>query len=408
MKLKMKVSKRAKKLGTETAFEVSKEVEKLNLEGKDIITFHIGQPDFKTPLNICQAAIRAIQEGKHGYTPSPGIVSLRQAAADYFSRTRKISVSPDSIVIDSGAKPFINHVLNTVINYGRKEEVIFTVPGYPIYDSLIRDNGAIPMPITLHEDKNFGFDLEEFRQKVNKKTRLIFLNSPHNPTGAVFPPELLQKMAEIIVQYKNLWVYADEPYSNLAFDGEFKSIASFPGMPERTIIVDCVSKRYAMPGWRIGFASNPQLAGHLARRVTNTTSCANHLAQYAAVEALTGPQEEAEKMAQEFKKRRDFLVQELNKLPGVKCLLPGGAFYAWPNVEDLCQRLGLADADELRKKLLYEAGVSVLSDKHFTPEGVNYEGQHLRFAFTVSIDKIEKGLKRIGEWIDRQEKCGLL
>jgi len=359
------ISERTRNLGTENAFVVLKEVNELISQGKDIVNFCIGQPDFDTPEHIKEAAIKAIREGKTGYTPSPGIPELREAVAEYFSETRGIDVKPEWVVVANGAKPFISYVIQTVTDYGKGEEVIYPNPGFPIYESQIRACGAIPVPIPLLESKGYAFDVECLEKKLTEKTRLIILNSPHNPTGGFLDGDMLEQIAEIVKKYDNLWIFSDEVYSRIVYDGEFVSIASIPEMQERTIIVDGVSKAYAMTGWRIGFAANEKLAPYLSRWVTNTDSCAGHPNQYAALAALTGPQDESERMVETFKKRRDIIVEGLNDIEGIKCLKPGGAFYVWPNVTEACRMVGVKDAEEFRKDLLYKAGVAVLSDIHW-------------------------------------------
>ena len=395
----LSISERTRNLGTENAFVVLKEVNELVSQGKDIVNFCIGQPDFDTPEHIKEAAIKAIREGKTGYTPSPGIPELREAVAEYFSETRGIDVKPEWVVVANGAKPFISYVIQTVTDYGKGEEVIYPNPGFPIYESQIRACGAIPVPIPLRESKGYAFDVEYLEKKINEKTRLIILNSPHNPTGGFLDREMLEQIADIVKKYDNLWIFSDEVYSRIVYDGEFESIASIPEMQERTIIVDGVSKAYAMTGWRIGFAANEKLAPYLSRWVTNTDSCAGHPNQYAALAALTGPQDETERMVETFKKRRDIIVEGLNGIEGIKCLKPSGAFYVWPNVTEACRMVGVKDAEEFRKDLLYKAGVAVLSDIHFGFKNEG-EGDHLRFSYAASEEDIREGLKRLRSYIE--------
>jgi len=392
------ISERTRNLGTENAFVVLKEVNDLVSQGRDIVNFCIGQPDFDTPEHIKEAAIKAIREGKTGYTPSPGISELREAVAEYFSETRNIDVKPEWVVVANGAKPFIYYTILSVTDYGKGEEVLYPNPGFPIYESQIRANGAVPVPLPLLESKGYAFDVEYLESRITEKTRLLILNSPHNPTGGVLDRDTLEQIADIVKRHENLWVFSDEIYSRIVHDGEFVSIASFPGMQERTIIVDRVSKSYAMTGWRIGFAANEKLAPHLSRWVTNTDSCAAHPNQYAALAALTGPQDESEKMIMTFKRRRDIIVEGLNKIEGITCLKPGGAFYAWPNVTEACKLVGVKDSEEFRRRLLYDAGVAVLSDIHFGHRNEG-EGEHIRFSYATSEENIREGLKRIERYI---------
>lgn len=394
----LSVSKRVGSLGTENAFVVLQEVAELEAQGKEIVSFCIGQPDFPTPPNVQEAAIKAIRDGKHGYTPSAGIAPLRAAIAKEVARTRGIAVEPSDVVVAAGAKPFIGYAIMTLTDHGAGDEVVYPVPGFPIYESQARACGAVAVPVPLHEAKDFAFDLDELRRAITPRTRLLVLNYPHNPTGGALPRRDLEAIAAMVLEHPDLWVYADEIYGRLTYDGAFTSIASLPGMVERTIIADGASKTYAMTGWRIGFAVNRALAPYFTRWVTNTESCAAHPCQYAALEAFSGPQDAAESMRRTFHERRDLIVSLLNALPGVACRMPAGAFYAWPNVTEMCRMTGSGDSEELRKRLLYEAGVAVLADIHFGPR-VPGEGQHIRFSYAASTDAIRKGLTRIADWI---------
>jgi len=398
----VEISERTRELGTENAFVVLKEVNELLRQGKDIVNFCIGQPDFDTPEHIKQAAIKAIKEGKTGYTPSPGIPELREAVAKYFSETRGIDVKPEWVTVANGAKPFIAYTILSVTDYGKGDEVLYPNPGFPIYESQIKANGAVPVPLPLLESKGYSFDIEYLKSKVSKKTKLLILNSPQNPTGGVFDKQTLKAIADIVLEHEDLWVFSDEVYSRMVHDGEFMSIASIPGMQERTIIVDGTSKTYAMTGWRIGYAANEKLAPHISRWITNTDSCAGHPNQYAALAALTGPQDKSRKMMLSFKRRRDLIVEGLNSIEGVKCLKPGGAFYAWPNVTEACKIVGAEDSEEFRKRLLYDAGVAVLSDIHFGHKNKG-EGEHIRFSYATSEENIKEGLGRIKRYIQENK-----
>ena len=394
------LSQRAQSLGTENAFVVLAEVNKLIREGRNIISFCIGQPDFATPQHIQGAGIAAITQGKHGYTPSAGIPELRQAAADYFSRTRGIQVDADDVVVGAGAKPFIAYTIQSVTDYGAGDEVIYPVPGFPIYDSQIKANGAVGVPIFLRESRNFGFDPQELAEKITAKTKLLILNSPQNPTGGIIPKADLEAIAEILRKHHQVWVFADEIYGQLVYDGEFHSIASLPGMQERTIISDGCSKTWAMTGWRLGFSANKKLAPYFTNWITNTESCASHITQWAGVAALNGPQDDAHHMREVFLKRRNLIVNLLNQIPGVNCQSPGGAFYVWPNVTEACRLTRCADSEEFRKRLLLEAGVAVLADIHFGPRGPG-DGQHIRFSYAASDEAIHAGLQRMGDFIKK-------
>ena len=398
------ISQRAQSLGTENAFVVLAEVNALARQGKDIISFCIGQPDFPAPENVQQAAIRAIQSGKHGYTPSAGIDELREAAAKYLAKMRGgLPIRPQDVVVGAGAKPFIAYAIVSTTDYGSGDEVIYPNPGFPIYESQILANGAKPVPIHLHEARGFSFDPAELEKLITPRTKLLILNYPHNPTGGCLKKEELQAIAQVLKKHPHVWVYADEIYSRLVFNGEFFSIAQVPGMYERTIISDGASKTWAMTGWRIGFTSNPALAPVFTRWITNTESCASQISQWAAVEAINGPQQAAAAMKDSFLARRDLIVRLLNEVPGVNCQVPGGAFYVWPNVTEACRRIGAADSEEFRKRLLHEAGVAVLADIHFGMR-VPGEGQHVRFSYAASRQAIEAGVQRMAEFIRKNTK----
>ena len=397
------LSRRSAELGTENAFVVLAEVNALAKQGRDILSFCIGQPDFPTPVNIQDAAVEAIRTGRHGYTASAGIDELRAAAATYMGEMRGIRIRPEDVVVGSGAKPFIAYAILSVTDHGAGDEVIYPNPGFPIYESQIRANGAVPVPLHLREARNFAFDPAELESKINARTRLLILNSPQNPTGGILTRRDLEAIAAILRKWPDVWVYADEIYSRLTYEGEFCSIASLPDMVERAIISDGCSKTWAMTGWRIGFASNPTLAPVFTRWVTNTESCASQPSQWAAVEALTGPQDDAERMRGSFLARRDRIVNLLNKVPGVSCRSPGGAFYVWPNVTDACRMTGCEDSEVFRKRLLEEAGVAVLADIHFGSR-VPGEGQHLRFSYAASTDAIDRGVERMADFVRRNTR----
>jgi len=398
------ISRRAASLGTENAFVVLAEVNALARAGKDIISFCIGQPDFPAPEHVQEAAIRAIKGGKHGYTPSAGIDELRQAAARYMGQMRGgLPIRPEDVVVGAGAKPFIAYAILSTTDYGAGDEVIYPNPGFPIYESQILANGAVPKPIYLREAKGFSFELSDLEKLISKKTKLLILNYPHNPTGGSFTKDELFRIAEVLKKHPQVWVYADEIYSRLVFNETFFSIAQVPGMYERTIISDGASKTWAMTGWRIGFTANPVLAPHFTRWITNTESCASQISQWAAVEAINGPQDAAEMMKRSFLERRNLIVNLLNKVPGVTCLTPGGAFYVWPNVTEACRMIGAADSEEFRKRLLNEAGVAVLADIHFGAR-VPGEGQHVRFSYAASKQAIEAGVARMADFIKKNTR----
>jgi len=398
------VSKRITDLKTENAFVVGVETASYEKEtGKKVMKFYIGQPDFPTPHNIQLAAIKAVVDGKHGYTPSAGIPELRQAVAKYLSETRGISYAMEDIAVANGAKPFIGYAIQCVTEYGKGHEVIFPNPGFPIYESQTLLNGAVPRPLMLYEKNKYNFDIDDLGLQMNKNTRLLILNSPQNPTGGVLSKNELLAIVEILKKWPDVWVFSDEVYSRLTYGTEFVSIASIPNMKDRTIILDGASKTYAMTGWRIGYAANKHLAKHFGTLITNTTSCPDHIAQWATVEALNGSQEVPEKMAEIFEERRDVIVKLLNEIPGVTCLVPGGAFYAYPNVTEACKTVGAKNSEAFRIKLLREAFVSVTADTHFGPQVPN-DGEHIRFSYAASMEDIVEGMRRMKAWIESYQK----
>jgi aspartate/methionine/tyrosine aminotransferase len=394
------LSRRADSLGTENAFVVLAEVNQLVRAGSDVISFCIGQPDFPTPAHVQDAAVAAVRGGRHGYTPSAGIDELRAAAARSMARLRGIDIAPDDVVVGAGAKPFIAYTIASVTDHGAGDEVIFPVPGFPIYESQCAALGAVPVGLPLRESRGFAFDPDELAARITPRTKLLVLNSPQNPTGGVLSRADLEAIAAVLQRHPQVWVYADEIYSRLVYGAPFVSIASAPGMRERTIISDGASKTYAMTGWRIGFTANRRLAPVFTRWITNTESCASQISQWAALAALEGPQDEAERMRQRFQARRDLVVRLLNEVPGFRCASPGGAFYAWPNVTEACALIGAADSEELRRRLLHEAGVAVLADIHFGPR-VAGDGQHIRLSYAAAESAIEAGVQRIADFVRR-------
>jgi aspartate/methionine/tyrosine aminotransferase len=394
----MRLAQRVDRLGTETAFEVLATVKQLEAEGKSIISFAIGEPDFETPENIKEAGCRAIQNNETHYGPSAGIMPMRETIAKYIAETRGIRVTPENVVVTPGAKPIIFHSILACVDPG--DEVIYPNPGFPIYESMIRFVGAKPVPLPLVEEKNFSFDVDHLRSLVTERTKMIIINSPQNPTGGVLSKSDLEAVAELAIA-NDLWVFSDEIYSRIVFDSDFYSITAIPGMQERTIILDGFSKTYAMTGWRLGYGvMNPKLAQALARLETNAESCTATFTQWAGIEALTGPQDAAEAMALEFRQRRDLIVEGLNQIEGITCLNPGGAFYVYPNVTGACKKLGLADSRALQKYLLHEAGVAVLARSCFGQRNVGEDQEYVRFSYATSREQIKEGLARIKKAIE--------
>jgi aspartate/methionine/tyrosine aminotransferase len=378
-------------LGTETAFEVLAKAKALEKQGKEIIHLEIGEPDFDTPKNIKEAAVKALYAGYTHYVPAAGIPELREAIADYVSKTRRIDVDPEEVVVTPGAKPIMFFAILAWINPG--DEVMYPNPGFPIYESLINFVDAKPVPIPLKEENDFKMDPEYIKEKITKKTKMIILNSPENPTGGVLSKEDLKVVAECIAKRDDVLVLSDEIYSRIIYEGEHESIASFPEMKEKTIILDGFSKTYAMTGWRLGYGvMRKDLAQKVTQLMVNSNSCTCAFTQMAGVEALRGPQKEVEKMVAEFKKRREVIVEGLNKIRGITCRKPHGAFYVFPNIT----RTGM-DCRRLGDYLLNEAGVAVLPGTSFGKYGEGY----LRISFANSIENIKKALERIDKVLEK-------
>jgi len=395
----MQKAKRMERLGTETAFEVLAQVNELKRKGKDIISFAIGEPDFDTPPHIKDAAARALKEGYTHYSPSAGILPLRESIARYISKTRGIEVDPDEVVVTPGAKPIIAYGILACVNEG--DEVIYPNPGFPIYESFINFVGAKPVPLPLLEEKEFSFDPEQLKREVTDKTRMIIINSPHNPTGGVLTQKDLELIAEICIE-NDIWVVSDEVYSQIIYDEEFRSIASIPGMKERTILIDGFSKTYAMTGWRLGFGVMPEdLARDVTRIQTNVNSCTNTFIQHAGIEALEGPQDASLAMVKEFKERCDIIWKGLSEIKGIRCVKPKGAFYIYPNVTQVCRNLNLKNSKELQEYLLYEANVAVLGRTCFGRRNEGEEDEYIRLSYATSKEDILEGLERIKKAVEK-------
>lgn len=394
----MELAERMNLLGQEQAFEVLAEVNRLQSQGRNIISFAIGEPDFDTPQNIKQAGMDAIANNYSHYGPSAGLTELREAIAEYISSTRNITVSPKEVAVTPGAKPIIFHSLLACVNPG--DEVIYPNPGFPIYESVIHFIGAKPVPAPLVEENEFSFDGDYLTSIAGPKTKMIILNSPQNPTGGILTKKDLETVAELALKY-DFWVLSDEVYSRLVFDNDFLSISSIPEMKERTILLDGFSKTYAMTGWRLGYGvMNEELAINVARLVMNSDSCTATFTQIAGVEALRGPQEEADAMKAEFAARRDLIVSGLNEIKGISCLIPGGAFYVFPNVTKACTNLGLGSAKELQQKLLYDGNVAVLPRTSFGSKNKGEKEEYIRLSYATSRENIREGLRRIKDVIE--------
>ncbi len=380
----MNVATRMARLGTESAFEVLARAKALERQGRKIVHLEIGEPDFDTPAHIKEAAKRALDAGATHYGPSAGLPELREAIAKHVTETRGVPVSPEQVVVTPGAKPIMYFTIVALVNEG--DEVIYPNPGFPIYESVINFVGGVPVPIPLREDSGFGFDLELFERRVSSRTKLIIINSPENPTGGVLDRSQIARIAAIAAE-RRIPVLADEVYRHFLYEGEFVSIFGFPGMAENTILLDGFSKSYAMTGWRLGYGVMPvPLAEHMTRLMVNSNSCTASFVQLAGVAALQGDQAPVARMVAEFKRRRDLLVDGLNRLPGVSCARPRGAFYVFPNVT----RTGRKSA-EVAERLLQDAGVAALGGTAFGAHGEGY----LRFSYASSEENLRLALERM-------------
>jgi aspartate aminotransferase len=394
----MKFAERMSHLGTENAFTVLAEVQKLAATGRQIVSLGIGDPDFDTPPNIRAAAVRALESGRTHYNPSAGIPALREAAAAYLTRTRGVEFSPEEIVVTPGAKPILFNTILALVDPG--DEVLYPNPGFPIYESVASFVGAKAIPTALVEAKEFRLDVDQLRRAASPRTKLIILNSPNNPTGGVLEFSDLEAVAEI-AQECGAWVLADEIYSEFLFEGSHTSITQVPGMKERTILLDGFSKTFAMTGWRLGYGAMPApLAERIAQLNTNSVSCTATFVQDAGVEALTGPQEAVRAMIAEFKARRDMAVAELNRIPGISCVMPKGAFYAFPNVTEACRKLGLKSAEGFQRTMLYDGNVAVLARTCFGPRNEAEDQEYIRISFATSRELLMEGLRRIRSVIE--------
>jgi aspartate/methionine/tyrosine aminotransferase len=376
------------RLGTETAFTVLARAGELERSGRSVIHLEIGEPDFATPTHIREAAWRALKDGQTHYCPAAGIPALRAAAAAYLQRTRGLPIDPERVLVGTGAKPFLFFTVLALTNPG--DEIIYPDPGFPIYESAIRFAGATPVPVALREERDFSFDLDELAAALGPRTKLVILNSPHNPTGGVLSAREIAGAAALIAD-TGAWVLADEVYSQMVYDGTFASIATEPGMFERTILLDGCSKTFAMTGWRCGFAAVPAaLVDPLVRFFVNSTSCVPPFVQHAAVAALEGPMDEPAAMMREFRLRRSLVVDGLNSLDGVSCRMPAGAFYAFPNVGALP-----LPAAEMATRLLEECGVAVLAGTAFGEVGRD----NLRLSYANSQENISEAIARMRGFI---------
>ncbi|MDQ4005095.1 MAG: pyridoxal phosphate-dependent aminotransferase [Actinomycetota bacterium] len=380
----MELTDRMGRLGTESAFEVLGRARQLEKEGRKVVHLEIGEPDFATPAHIVEAAEAALRDGHTGYSAAEGIAELREAVAAFFSRTRGTSYGADRIVITPGAKPVMLYTILATCDEG--DEVLYPDPGFPMYESLSAFAGARPIAFPLREERGFRVDPEELASLVTDNTRMVILNSPHNPCGSTIPAEDLDRIAEALAG-RDLYVLTDEMYWAIRYGGQHATIATRDGMADRTILLDGCSKTFAMTGWRLGFAALPaELVEPVTKLIINSVSCTATFVQKAAVAALEGPWEPIETMVREFHLRRDAIVEGLERLPGISCTEPEGAFYAFPNVRSLG-----GSAKDLARYLLEEAGVAALWGTAFGPGG---EG-HLRLSYANSIENIQAALEAV-------------
>jgi aspartate aminotransferase len=386
---------RMARLGTETAFEVLARARALEAQGRRIVHLEIGEPDFETAPHIKEAGKQAIDDGFTHYGPSAGLMPAREAVARYVARTRGMPVSPEQVVLTPGAKPILYFTLEAVVDPG--DEVLLPDPGFPIYESVVNYLGATPVPVPLLMEREFRFDPDDLRRRVTGRTKLIILNSPQNPTGGVLTPEDLHAVADIALE-RDLWVLSDEIYSRLLYVGEHDSIATLPGMAERTVLLDGFSKTYAMTGWRMGYGVMPEwLVDAVNKLMVNSNSCTASFTQRAGIAALCGPQDEVEAMIREFRRRRDAFCEGLNRLPGFRANCPQGAFYAFPNIEATGMK-----SKELADALLDEAGVACLSGSSFGGYGEGF----LRFSYANSLENLMEAVERMNSFLSRVPGIG--
>ena len=384
----MKFAASMARLGTETAFEVLSEARALEARGRNVIHLEIGEPDFDTPANIRAAAKRALDQGHTHYGPAAGLPVLREAIAAHVSRSRGVEVGADNVVVTPGGKPIIFFSLLACVDPG--DEVIYPNPGFPIYESVINWLGAKAVPLPIREENEFGIDVDELAALITPKTTFLVLNSPANPTGGLITGEQMESIAALVAEH-DLTVLADEIYSRIIYGSDHVSLLSFPGMLERTIMLDGFSKTWAMTGWRAGYGVMPEkTAFWVARLMTNSNSCTNSFVQLACVEALQGPQEEAGAMVTEFQRRRDVIVEGLNRIEGISCQKPLGAFYVFPNVTALPR-----SSKQLEEYFLEDYGVATLSGASFGSFGEGY----LRLSYANSIENIKEAVERIAEGV---------
>ncbi|MDR1378791.1 MAG: pyridoxal phosphate-dependent aminotransferase [Synergistaceae bacterium] len=388
--MKNRIADRMNLLHTESAFSIMARANALEAHGKSVVHLEIGQPDFKTPQNIIDAACKALNEGKTGYTPTAGIPPLRETIAKHCREYKKVDVDMENVVVVPGGKPIMFYTMLMLTQPG--DEVIYPNPGFPIYESVIKFSGAKPVPMPLLEKNDFRLDLDQLKRDINEKTKLIIVNNPGNPTGGVFSREDILGIADL-VRGKDIYVMSDEIYDQIVFEGQPLSIASLPGIKDQTIILDGFSKTFAMTGWRLGYGvMNKELAGHMTMLMANSNSCAASMTQWAAIEALEGPQDDVKKMVAAFKERREYLIAALNEIKGIHCVLPHGAFYAFPNISSF----GLSSGD-FANRLLEEGGVAAAGGTAFGSFGEGF----IRLSYANSLENLKIAVERIADFTGR-------
>ncbi len=393
----MNLATRMERIGTETAFEAAARARALEATGREVIHLEIGEPDFDTPRHVSEAAAAALLDGQTHYTAATGIAPLREAIVADVQLRKGIAANPEQVVVTPGAKPIMFYAMLALVNEG--DEVIYPNPGFPIYESMARFVGGVPVAAPLREANEFRMDVDEVASLVTDRTRLIVINSPQNPTGSILTDADVRRIAEIAVE-RDIVVLADEIYGRLQYEGTPLSIATLPGMADRTITLDGFSKTYAMTGWRLGYGIVPEwLTTAFSRLVINSVSCTNAFAQYGAVEALTGPQDEADAYRKEFIARRALMIEGLNRIPGISCAMPHGAFYAFPNVSSF----GRSSA-EIADHLLYDAGICCLAGTSFGKHGEGF----LRLSYANSRENLSLALERVAESLGKLERTGEL
>ena len=385
----MTYTQRMTRIGTETAFEVLARAKALEAQGREILHFEIGEPDFDTPAHIKEAAMQALRDGYTHYGPTPGLPVLREAIAEAVSKSRGLAVAPEEVIVTPGGKPIMFFTLLACAQAG--DEVIYPNPSFPIYESMINFVGATPVPIPLLESNGFSFDMARFEASLSPRTKLIILNSPGNPTGGIIPAADLQRIAEAAVE-RDILVLSDEIYGGMQYEGTPVSIATMPGMQDRTIILDGFSKLYAMTGWRLGYGvANRQIVEQFTKLMANSASCTASFVQMAGVAALRGPQGPSQQMVAEFRRRREMIVKGLNDIPGLHCVMPQGAFYVFPNMQALRR-----SSAEMASALLNTAGIACLAGTAFGEYGEGY----LRFSYASSEENIRKLLLKFKKFIN--------